>query len=114
MDQFKEEGRASDLKVVSKFTTVLDEIVGDKNNKKYQIGIVGGKIGEKDILCREKRSGGLNTFCLNTDYKINHRNGSAPKINVNDNDILVLKGNKVVSISLRYLAKRMNPEILMD
>ena len=41
--QFKEEGRASDSKVVGKFDLVLNEMVGEDDNKKYQIGIVGAK-----------------------------------------------------------------------
>ena len=112
--QFKEEGRASDSKFEGKYFTMFNEMVVEEDNKKYQIGIVGGKIGEKDSLCREKRSGGLNTFCLKTDCTVNHRNGNAPKIQVDDDDILVLKGSDAAFISPRCSARKVDPEILSE
>ena len=86
---------------------------GEEENKKYQIATVM-QLGGSSLMCREKRSGGLNTFCLKESCNIQHRNGNSPKVNVSDDDIVVLKGKEIAFISPRGSAKKVHPDMMKE
>ena len=56
----------------------------------------------------------MNTFCLKVDCSINHRSGGSPKIKVEDDDMIVLKGTDVAFITPRCSSKKVHPEVLRE
>ena len=56
----------------------------------------------------------MSTFCLKVDCSINHRNGGSPKIKVEDDDMIVLKGTDVAFIAPRCSSKKVHHEVLRE
>jgi hypothetical protein len=54
---------------------------GVEDKSKYQMYIIKDLVaGDVSLLCRQKRSGGKNTFCLKQNCSTDHRNFNTPKI----------------------------------
>ena len=67
---------------------------GGQDKNKYQICVVKD-LGKGDVskLCRQKRSGSKNTFCLKEDCTTDHRNFNALPIDLDRNAIIVLRSS---------------------
>ena len=88
--KFKEEFGEYETHDAGKFEGSLGKSIVEEDNRKCQIMTIA-RSGGRNLICREKRAGGLSTFCLKVDCSINHRNGGSPKIKVKDDDMIVLK-----------------------
>jgi len=87
--------------------------INEEDNKTYRVRTVYQLCNDNiESLCRKKRSGGLNTFCVGVNCTVSHRSSSLPLVDIDSSDILVMKNDTVAFLDTKGSSKSVDPEVL--